>query len=107
MARQEAAGHFGLPGMRERAAIVNGQLDVRSERGAGTEIELARTGENGVPRAGGLVVSVANTSARHRLPGVTGGFRPKRIVADGDHAARRTCGFWKSTKSKSRRMHRA
>jgi signal transduction histidine kinase/ligand-binding sensor domain-containing protein len=40
MARQEAAGHFGLPGMRERAAIVNGQLDVRSERGAGTEIEL-------------------------------------------------------------------
>jgi nitrate/nitrite-specific signal transduction histidine kinase len=26
--------------MRERAAIVNGQLDVRSEPGAGTEIEL-------------------------------------------------------------------
>jgi signal transduction histidine kinase len=40
IARQEAAGHFGLPGMRERAAIVNGQLDVRSEPGAGTEIEL-------------------------------------------------------------------
>jgi len=40
MSRQEAAGHFGLPGMRERAAIVNGQLDVRSERGVGTEIEL-------------------------------------------------------------------
>jgi signal transduction histidine kinase len=39
MARQ-VEGHFGLPGMRERAAIVNGQLDVRSERGAGTEIEL-------------------------------------------------------------------
>jgi signal transduction histidine kinase len=40
MARQQAAGHFGLPGMRERAAIVKGQLDVRSERDAGTEIEL-------------------------------------------------------------------
>jgi signal transduction histidine kinase len=40
MARQQAEGHFGLPGMRERAAIVKGQLDVRSERGAGTEIEL-------------------------------------------------------------------
>ena len=31
MARQQAAGHFGLPGMRERAAIVKGRLDVRSE----------------------------------------------------------------------------
>jgi signal transduction histidine kinase len=40
MARQRAMSHFGLPGMRERAAIVEGQLDVRSERGAGTEIEL-------------------------------------------------------------------
>jgi signal transduction histidine kinase len=40
MARQQVEGHFGLPGMRERAAIVNGDLDVRSERGAGTEIEL-------------------------------------------------------------------
>jgi signal transduction histidine kinase len=40
MARQQAAGHFGLPGMRERAAIVKGQLEVRSAIGAGTEIEL-------------------------------------------------------------------
>jgi signal transduction histidine kinase len=40
MARQHVASHFGLPGMRERAAIVNAQLEVRSERGAGTEIEL-------------------------------------------------------------------
>jgi signal transduction histidine kinase len=40
MARQQVASHFGLPGMRERAAIVKGHLDVRSERGAGTEIEL-------------------------------------------------------------------
>ena len=40
MARQQVEGHFGLPGMRERAAIVRGRLDVRSETGAGTEIEL-------------------------------------------------------------------
>jgi signal transduction histidine kinase len=40
MARQQVAGHFGLPGMRERAAIVSGQLDVRSAPDAGTEIEL-------------------------------------------------------------------
>jgi signal transduction histidine kinase len=40
IARQQVEGHFGLPGLRERAAIVNGRLDLRSERGAGTEIEL-------------------------------------------------------------------
>ena len=40
LARQQVASHFGLRGMRERAAIVKGQLDVRSERAAGTEIEL-------------------------------------------------------------------
>jgi signal transduction histidine kinase len=41
MARRQVEGHFGLPGMRERAAIVKGRLEVRSGRGAGTEIELA------------------------------------------------------------------
>ena len=40
MTRQQLAGHFGLPGMRERAAIVKGRLDVRSAPGAGMEIEL-------------------------------------------------------------------
>jgi signal transduction histidine kinase len=34
------AGHFGLHGMRERAKIVGGQLDVWSERDSGTEVEL-------------------------------------------------------------------
>ena len=38
--RLQAAGHFGLAGMRERAAVVRGRLDVRSEVGAGTQIEL-------------------------------------------------------------------
>ena len=40
MRRQETSGHFGLPGMRERAAIVRGRLDVVSQIGVGTEIEL-------------------------------------------------------------------
>jgi PAS domain S-box-containing protein len=40
LARPQAAGHFGLPGMRERASIVKGQLAVRSAPGGGTEIEL-------------------------------------------------------------------
>jgi signal transduction histidine kinase len=38
--RQPMTGHFGLPGMRERAAIVRGHLDVRTQPGAGTEVEL-------------------------------------------------------------------
>jgi len=34
------AGHYGLPGMRERAKSIGGQLEVWSEQGAGTEMEL-------------------------------------------------------------------
>ena len=34
------AGHFGLGGMRERAKGIGGQLEVWSEHGAGTEVEL-------------------------------------------------------------------
>ena len=34
------AGHWGLPGMRERAKSFGGKLEVWSEQGAGTEIEL-------------------------------------------------------------------
>jgi signal transduction histidine kinase len=35
------AGHWGLPGMRERAKRFGGQLEVWSEHGAGTEVELS------------------------------------------------------------------
>jgi signal transduction histidine kinase/ligand-binding sensor domain-containing protein len=34
------AGHYGLPGMRERAKLVGGKLAVSSEPDSGTEIEL-------------------------------------------------------------------
>jgi signal transduction histidine kinase len=34
-------GHFGLPGMRERAEIIGGKLDVWSSIGSGTRIELS------------------------------------------------------------------
>lgn len=34
------AGHWGLPGMRVRAKKFDGRLEVCSEQGAGTEIEL-------------------------------------------------------------------
>jgi signal transduction histidine kinase len=38
------AGHWGLPGMRERAQRFGGKLEVWSEHGAGTEIELSVPG---------------------------------------------------------------
>jgi signal transduction histidine kinase len=34
------AGHWGLPGMRERASKIGAQLDLRSRPEAGTEMEL-------------------------------------------------------------------
>jgi ligand-binding sensor domain-containing protein/signal transduction histidine kinase len=36
----ERGGHWGVRGMRERAAAINGRFEVWSEKGAGTEIEL-------------------------------------------------------------------
>src|SRR5271157_4278581 len=37
---QGREGHFGLPGMRERATLIGGKLTVWSEVDAGTEVEL-------------------------------------------------------------------
>ena len=34
------SGHFGIPGMRERAKRIGSQLNFWSEIGAGTEVEL-------------------------------------------------------------------
>jgi signal transduction histidine kinase len=42
--RRQPAGHFGLPGMRERAEIVGGRLEVWSRLGSGTQIELSIPG---------------------------------------------------------------
>ena len=39
-----AAGHFGLPGMRERAENVGGRLEVRTRLESGTEVELSIPG---------------------------------------------------------------
>jgi signal transduction histidine kinase len=40
LAGQSLAGHYGLSGMKERAALIGGKLAVWSEVGAGTEVEL-------------------------------------------------------------------
>jgi PAS domain S-box-containing protein len=42
--RQQSARHFGLPGMRERAEIVGGCLEVWSRLGSGTQVELSIPG---------------------------------------------------------------
>ena len=41
LARGGEANHYGLPGMKERAALLGGRLTVWSRAGSGTEIELA------------------------------------------------------------------
>jgi len=40
LAGQGVKGHYGLPGMHERAAVIGGRLTVWSEVGTGTEVEL-------------------------------------------------------------------
>ena len=61
----QAAGHFGLSGMRERAEIVGGQLEIWSRLGSGTEVELSIPGA--VAYEGSARKSVAVTKGRpHR-----------------------------------------
>ena len=43
---QQPASHYGLPGMRERAAIIGGELEVRSTLGQSTEVELRVPGQH-------------------------------------------------------------
>jgi signal transduction histidine kinase len=40
MLDRERPGHYGLPGMRERAQLIGGHLDVWSSAGLGTEVDL-------------------------------------------------------------------
>jgi signal transduction histidine kinase len=40
LSSQGSEGHFGLPGMRERATVIGGKLVVWSEVNAGTEVEM-------------------------------------------------------------------
>jgi nitrate/nitrite-specific signal transduction histidine kinase len=40
LSRPHGDGHYGLPGMQERATLIGGKLTVWSEVEAGTEVEL-------------------------------------------------------------------
>jgi signal transduction histidine kinase len=59
----QAAGHFGLPGMRERAEIVGGRLEVWSRVGLGTHIDLSIPGA--VAYEGSRRKSRTTTGKRH------------------------------------------
>jgi signal transduction histidine kinase len=51
------AGHWGLPGIRERAKQAGAQLDVWSKLGAGTDVELKIPGSiaySGIPARSGF-----------------------------------------------------
>jgi signal transduction histidine kinase len=61
-------GHWGLPGMRERAQQIGGKLDMWSEVGAGTELDLSIPG------------SIAYVASPDR--GVSWLFRRKRLRVD-------------------------
>jgi signal transduction histidine kinase len=50
------AGHYGVPGMRERANRIGGRLDVWTGKGAGTEIELSIPGSIAYGRSPGRTV---------------------------------------------------
>ena len=44
VARRSGIGGHGLVGMRERARLAGGRIDVRSEHGIGTTVELRLRG---------------------------------------------------------------
>jgi signal transduction histidine kinase/ligand-binding sensor domain-containing protein len=58
------AGHYGLPGLQERAKLVSGTLIVRSDPGSGTTIELT------IPAS---IVYASSASGRHAI------YRGKRV----------------------------
>jgi ligand-binding sensor domain-containing protein len=62
-----SAGHWGLPGMRERAKRIGGHLDVWSRPGAGTEVELRIPGSIAYEpsRAGASFWSFRNKEERN------------------------------------------
>jgi signal transduction histidine kinase/ligand-binding sensor domain-containing protein len=63
-------GHWGLPGIRERATQIGAQLEIWSELGAGSEIDLS------IP--GSIAYEVFATKGRFRI-------FPKRMEQDHEH----------------------
>jgi signal transduction histidine kinase len=51
LSKQGREGHYGLTGMRERAELIGGKLEVWSEIGAGTEVDLLIPGDKAYRRS--------------------------------------------------------
>jgi signal transduction histidine kinase/ligand-binding sensor domain-containing protein len=66
------AGHYGVPGMRERARRIGGRLDVWTEIGAGTEIELSIPGSIAYGTSSGRTVLGLFHRARGREKAANG-----------------------------------
>jgi signal transduction histidine kinase len=66
------AGHYGVPGMRERAKRIGGKLDVWTGTGAGTEIELSIPGSIAYGTSPGRTVRGLFRKARGREKAASG-----------------------------------
>jgi signal transduction histidine kinase len=66
------AGHYGVPGMRERAKRIGGKLDVWTGTGAGTEIELTIPGSIAYGTSPGRTVLGLFRKARGREKAANG-----------------------------------
>ena len=58
--QQQPAGHFGLRGMRERAEIVGGKMEVWSQLDSGTQVELSIPGSVAYDVRTGKSVAIAS-----------------------------------------------
>jgi signal transduction histidine kinase len=54
LGQEHIAGHWGLRGMRERAQLIGGTFEVRSQLGTGTETELIISAANAYSKPRGL-----------------------------------------------------
>jgi len=54
MQERRRSGHYGIPGMRERAERISGKLEVWTGAGAGTEIQLSIPGNVAFSKSGAL-----------------------------------------------------
>jgi signal transduction histidine kinase len=65
--QRQPSGHFGLPGMRERAEIVGGHLEVWSKVEAGTQVELTIPGNIAYDGSARQSVAITSGNGRGRL----------------------------------------
>jgi DNA-binding NarL/FixJ family response regulator len=75
--KQGRPGHYGLPGIRERARQVGADLTIWSRAGTGTEIELSL--------AGSIAYATSPRRSRLRIFGTKVGWGVIRVLAVDDH----------------------